>query len=200
MKTKNLLFLIFTIVFVSCQSTLTKAEKELINSACADEPFVVLLTANLEDSLFLRTQSTDIKRIKSNPDLDLLIKRMRATLIAERGVGLAAPQIGIARNLFLITRLDKPDRPVEVMINPRIVAHSDEMISFEGDGCLSILELSGNSQRYKWLDVEYYNEYGEKINERLQGGYSRFCDFTNIIFQHEYDHLRGVLFLDRLGL
>jgi len=182
---------------LTCENTLTEAEKQLINGADANTPFQVLLTANKEDSLLLRKQSKDIKPITNNPDLQLLIERLRVTLEAEEGVGIASPQIGIARNVFLMMRFDKPERPVEVVINPKITAHSDETIYFESDGCLSILDISGNSRRYKWIEVEYYNEHGEKINERLEG-YSRFCDFTGIIFQHEYDHLRGRLFIDRL--
>lgn len=51
--------------------------------------------------------------------------------------------------------------------------------------------------RYPWIDVEYYNEKGELKQERLSG-YSRETDFTGIIFQHEFDHLQGVLFIDKL--
>ncbi|MDR1951697.1 MAG: peptide deformylase [Bacteroidales bacterium] len=190
-------FVLFLFFFTSCQTTFTKEEKKLINSADVDIPFQVLLTANKEDSLFLRKKSADIKSIKNNPDLQLLIARLHATLKAENGVGIAAPQIGIARNVFLFMRIDKPEYPVEVVINPKITAHSDETICFEGDGCLSILNISGDSRRYKWIEVEYYNEYGEKIKERLEG-HSRLSDFTGIIFQHEYAHLQGALFIDEL--
>jgi len=176
---------------------MTKEEKELIHSASTETPFRLLLTVDKEDSLFLRKQSTDIVSIKNNPDLQLFIERLQATLEEERGVGIASPQIGITRNVFLFTRIDKEGRPVEVAINPKIVAHSENMICFEGDGCLSIPDISGNSLRYEWIDVEYYNQNGKKIKERLEGN-SRLGDFTGIIFQHEYDHLRGTLFIDKL--
>ncbi|MDR2834734.1 MAG: peptide deformylase, partial [Bacteroidales bacterium] len=65
------------------------------------------------------------------------------------------------------------------------------------DGCLSIPDFSGNSQRYPWVEVEYLNQNGEKITEKLTG-YSRLTSFTAVIFQHEYDHLRGTLFIDKL--
>ncbi len=122
---------------------------------------------------------------------------MQATLEKENGVGIAAPQIGIARNIFLFMRIDKPGYPVEVAVNPEITAHSEEIVCFENDGCLSVPDISGNSLRYKWIEVEYYDRHGNKIKERLEG-YSREEDFTGIIFQHEYDHLQGVLFTDKL--
>ena len=193
---KKLTYLLPLILFVSCQTGLTKAEKELLYSAEASTPFRVLLTTNREDSLFLRTESRDIKRIKNNPELQLLIERLHTTLEAENGVGIAAPQIGIARNVFLFMRIDKPERPVEVVINPKITAYSNEMVCFERDGCLSVPDGSGNSLRYEWIEVEYYNANGEKIKERLEG-HSRHSDFTGIIFQHEYDHLRAALFIDK---
>ncbi|MCL2028302.1 MAG: peptide deformylase [Bacteroidales bacterium] len=194
---KNLIYLPLLLLLISCQADLTKAERELIYNAETDTPFRVLQTTNREDSLFLRTESKDIKRIKNNPDLQQLIARLHTTLEAENGVGIAAPQIGIARNVFLFMRIDKPERPVEVVINPKITAYSDEVICFERDGCLSVPDESGNTLRHKWIDVEYYNENGEKIKERLEG-HSRFEDFTGIIFQHEYDHLRARLFFDKL--
>ena len=86
---------------------------------------------------------------------------------------------------------------MEVAINPRIVNKPDETICFEGDGCLSIPGQSGNSVRYAWIEVEYLNAKGEMVRERLEG-FSRKTDFTGIVFQHEFDHLRGVLYTDKL--
>lgn len=178
---------------------MTKEEITLINDGTVDTPYRVLLTTDKEDSLFLRQKSSDIKTedITTNKDLQLFIERLKLTLAEESGVGIASPQVGLARNLFLFMRLDKPGIPVEVAINPRIVGHPDEVICFENDGCLSIPDLSGNTKRYAWIDVEYYNENGELVKERLSG-YSREGDFTGVIFQHEYDHLQGILFIDRL--
>lgn len=194
---KYVFLLLIPILNFSCQTIMTKKEKELIHNAGNDVPFRVLLTTNTTDSLFLRKKCANIKPLKNNPDLQLLIERLQTTLDVENGVGIAAPQIGISRNIFLFMRMDKPERPVEVAINPRITAHSDKMVCFEDDGCLSVPDISGNSLRYEWIEVEYYDENGEKIVERLEG-YSRFGNFTSIIFQHEYDHLQGTLFTDKL--
>jgi peptide deformylase len=189
--------IIIFITFLSCNTEMTKEEKTLINSGGANEPFRVLLTTDEKDSLILRQQSKTVEFTKDVNDLKLLIDRLKVTLAAENGVGIAAPQVGILRNLFIIVRVDKPGAPVEAVINPEIVSHPDETVCFERDGCLSIPEISGNSIRYPWIEVEYFNENGEKIREKLTG-YSRKDNFAAIIFQHEYDHLQGTLFIDKL--
>lgn len=183
----------------SCRTkyVMTKEEIVLIESANAEAVFRVLEITNPQDYMMLRTKCSDIHPVKDNPSLVHLIGRMKATLVQESGVGLAAPQVGILRNLFLFVRVDKPGQPIEVAINPRIVRHSDETLCFERDGCLSIPGVAGNSMRYPWVDVEYINGQGETVRERLEG-YSRQGNFTGIIFQHEYDHLQGALFIDRL--
>lgn len=202
MKSYICLLILVLIGIYSCNkqpTSMTAAEIELINSAPADTAFYVLQTTSEEETSFLRLKSQDVNLddAANNKDLQLLIERMKVTLAEEQGVGLAAPQIGISRNLFLFMRIDKPEYPVEVVINPKIVNHPDETVCFEGDGCLSIPDRSGTSMRYPWIDVEYYNEKGELKQERLSG-YSRETDFTGIIFQHEFDHLQGVLFIDKL--
>lgn len=197
------ILLALTLLMQACktnETAMTKEEINLINDGTADSTFYVLQTTEESDSLFLRLKAKDldINEIQKNEDLQLLVKRMKATLIEKQGVGLAAPQIGISRNLFIFVRVDQPDSyPVHVAINPKIVNHPNETICFEGDGCLSIPDTSGNSIRYPWIDVQYYNEKGELVEERLSGD-SRSTDFTGIIFQHEFDHLQGVLFTDKL--
>ncbi len=198
---KSFYFLILMIGLSACNPTknMTVKEQEIVNASDVNTPFRVLQTDNIDDSLFLRKKSIniDIKNIAENTHWQLFIQRLKLTMALEFGVGIAAPQVGIGRNLFLFSRIDKPDRPVSVAINPKIVAHSQETICFEGDGCLSVPNISGTSRRYAWIDVEYYNEKGEFVKERLSGS-SRKGDFTGIIFQHEFDHLQGVLFTDKL--
>ncbi|MDR0660852.1 MAG: peptide deformylase [Prevotellaceae bacterium] len=191
--------IIMTSMFSHLQTDnlLTKSEKELINGADTNTPFRVLPATNETDSLFLRKKCTNLSFEQNKDDILHLVERLKVTLDAEQGVGIAAPQVGIARNLFLFVRTDKPDYPVEVAINPHIVNHPDETICFERDGCLSIPDTSGNSIRYPWVEVEYTNERGELIRERLEG-YSRSDSFVAVIFQHEYDHLQGILFTDKL--
>jgi peptide deformylase len=178
---------------------MTKNDISLINSGDEKTPFRVLLTTNEEDSLFLRKKCSDIdvKSIREDKTLQHFIKRLALTMEKNSGVGIAAPQTGIGLNLFLFTRIDKAGYPVEVAINPKIKKSSKVIVCFERDGCLSIPDTSGNSLRYKWIDVEYYNGKGKKIKERLSG-VLRDGDFTSVIFQHEFDHLQGVLFIDKL--
>jgi len=192
---------IFLVIFsiTSCKTVqkMTAYERVLIQSEAENVPFRVLQVTEPSDNKILRTACKDIDFIKDKRLLDLLISRLKATMAAESGVGIAAPQVGISRNVFLFMRIDKADRPIEVAINPKIISNPDETICFEGDGCLSIPDTRGNSIRYPWIEVEYINESGQKVREKLTGS-SRSTDFTAIIFQHEYDHLQGVLFTDKL--
>lgn len=196
---KNIYILALLLLFSCTDTIMTKKELELINNADATTPFRVLTIENQDDSLFLRKKALDFdsERIKNDKDLQLLIERLKVTMDVESGIGIAAPQVGISRNLFLFTRIDKEGMPVQVAINPHITKHPTETVCFEGDGCLSIPNIKGNSKRYPWIEVEYYDEKGNLIKEKLTG-YSRQDNFTGTIFQHEYDHLQGVLFIDKL--
>ncbi|MDR1810075.1 MAG: peptide deformylase [Prevotella sp.] len=173
------------------------AETALITSGTAETSFRVLKITDKQDSMLLRTPCADLENFVGDSTFLLLIERMKTTLREENGVGIAAPQVGLSRNVFLFIRLDLPDEPVAVAVNPRIVNHPDTLVCFERDGCLSIPDRQGNSLRYPWIDVEYIDEQGRLVRERLEG-YSRRNTFSAVIFQHEYDHTRGVLFIDKL--
>lgn len=197
MKFSLVLLIGLSLFSIKSMAQFTQNEKILINSGTTETPFRVLKVTDQQDSIFLRQKCSDIENINESEDLQLLIGRLKTTMAAESGVGIAAPQVGIARNVFLFTRIDKANYPVIVAINPKIVNHPEETICFERDGCLSIPGISGNSIRYPWVDVEYTDEKGNLVQERLEG-YSRESDFTGIIFQHEFDHLQGILFTDKL--
>lgn len=190
--------LVSCILAGSCAtSSFTAAERQLIAAGQSNDTFRVLSIADKQDSLILRKRSRDLKQIKENKDLSRLLARMKVTMDAEEGIGIAAPQVGINRNIFLFTRIDAPRQKVQAAINPRITAHSDSLVCFERDGCLSIPGIRGNSKRYAWIEVSYYDENGNLIKERFSG-HKRPDNFTNIIFQHEYDHINGILFIDKL--
>jgi len=192
------MFLCMGCYFSSCETKriMTKNELDLIGKYDEYTPFRVLEVSFPEELKILRAKNEDVK-FDHDLALKQLISRLKVTLKEEQGVGIAAPQVGINRNLFLFVRVDKEEEPVEVAINPRIVNHPEETVCFEYDGCLSIPGVSGNSVRYPWVDVEYTNEQGKRVKERLEG-YSRRANFVGVIFQHEYDHLQGVLFTDKL--
>lgn len=177
----------------------TERELEIIHNGDQDTPFRVLQVTDPVDSLVLRMQSTDVDpdSIVNDESLQLLIHRLIVTMNASGGVGIAAPQVGVLKNIFVFTRLDLPDNPVHIAINPNIVNFPEDTVCFERDGCLSIPDIRANSLRLPWVDVEYWDERGNFHSEHLQGS-SRSDHFSAVIFQHEYDHLQGILFTDKI--
>lgn len=125
-----------------------------------------------------------------------LIDNLIETAKAKNGVGIAAPQVSESYRLFIVASRsnqrypDAPNMEPTAMINPRIIAHSSEIVK-GWEGCLSVPNLRGFVPRYKAIEVEYYTRKGEI--ERVE-----LSDFVARIFQHEYDHLDGILFIDRV--
>lgn len=119
------------------------------------------------------------------------------TLKRAEGIGLAAPQIGLTKRIFVIDTTPLVDdegefKPLEkVYLNPRIL-HSDDTLSSYNEGCLSIPGIFRELNRPEKIHVTYQNIAFETIEEELSGLEAR-------IFQHEYDHLDGILFIDRLS-
>lgn len=138
------------------------------------------------------------------PKLDELIANMRETMKNAQGVGLAAPQIGKDIRLFLIDaspfaeneELDEEERDFlkhfnRTFINARILEEEGEEWAFN-EGCLSIPNINEDVYRNETIHVEYVDENFEKKMESLDGLAAR-------IFQHEYDHIEGILFTDKLS-
>jgi peptide deformylase len=115
-----------------------------------------------------------------------LLDDMTETMHEAKGVGLAAPQIGIAKRL--ITVAPGEEEPVWQLINPRILDASGEAVDVEG--CLSIPGVYGEVPRYEQITVEAQDRDGQMLKLNLSGFHAR-------IFQHEIDHLDGILFIDR---
>lgn len=136
---------------------------------------------------------------KFDDDLQSLIDDMIETMRAANGVGLAAPQIGRSIQLAVIETLPKVDedgedipdsRELFVIVNPRIVWESRDVI--DGiEGCLSIPGYVGEVERAHAVRVRAQDRRGKQIKLRLKG-------WTARIFQHEIDHLNGVLYIDKL--
>lgn len=194
-KMYKIAYLVLFIMLTSCTSSFSSSEKEIIYQS-PDSPARVLQITNKNDSLILRAPSKNIKNVKKNKDIEPLVKKLYLTMLEEGGIGIAAPQIGINKNIFLFTRLDKEENSVEVAINPKIISHSSEIICFHNDGCLSVPDKYGNSRRFSWIEVEYTDQNKQKVTHKFLGG-SRSEDYTGIIFQHEYDHLQGKLYIDK---
>ncbi|MCK9341603.1 MAG: peptide deformylase [Bacteroidales bacterium] len=119
------------------------------------------------------------------------------TLKSAEGIGLAAPQIGLAKRIFVIDTTPMADEYADfkslekVYLNPRIL-HADDTLSSFNEGCLSIPGIFRELDRPERIHVIYQNLAFETVEEELSGLEAR-------IFQHEYDHLDGILFIDRLS-
>jgi peptide deformylase len=129
--------------------------------------------------------------------LQRLIDNLRWTAKQTNGVGIAAPQVGVARRLFIVAsrpNLRYPDAPrmaPTAMINPRIIAHGEAQ-AMGWEGCLSVPDQRGQVERYTEIDVEYCDRHG-RLQRRV------LTDFVARIFQHELDHLEGTVFVDRVA-
>lgn len=168
-------------------------EIKLIMNADSLKPMRVYKITNKQDSLLLRTKSTYIKPDPNNPILQNFVKRLYATVTdsASLGLGIAAPQVGILKNIIWVQRLDKENLPFEVYLNPRITKYSDEKQTNK-EGCLSIPNRRETlNNRAFAIDIEYDTINGEHKTETVDA-------FTSVIFQHEIDHLNGILYLDHL--
>ncbi len=139
-----------------------------------------ILTAN---HALLRSRSRPVQKV--NSAIAALLDDMADTMYENNGVGLAAPQVGIARRLIV---LDPGDDQLLKMINPRCLEWEGEEIAVEG--CLSIPGIYGEVPRASRVLVQALNPDGKELRLEAEGFLAR-------ILQHEIDHLEGVLFLDR---
>jgi peptide deformylase len=116
------------------------------------------------------------------------------TMRDARGVGLAAPQIGVGFQVFVYASeghpARHPDIPLRVVINPMITPHSRELV-YDWEGCLSIPDLRGMVPRHLAVRIQGMDRDGRPLNYVAN-------DFEARIVQHEYDHLNGIIFLDRM--
>lgn len=128
-----------------------------------------------------------------NGDLQSLIDDMIETMRAAPGVGLAAPQINVSKRVIVIEYGDEEDEEVpkklHVLINPEISRASSETKTAP-EGCLSVPEWLGDVERSLAITVKAKNRRGQSVKIKADGWLAR-------IFQHEIDHINGILFLDR---
>jgi peptide deformylase len=143
----------------------------------------------------LRRKAHTVTKVDKN--LQTVIDDMIETMREAPGVGLAAPQIGLAERIIVVEYFEreedeeKEDAPKKVwaLLNPEIVKSSEETV-LGVEGCLSIPGLVGEVERHAAIQIKGLNRYGKPTKIKAEGWLAR-------IFQHEIDHLNGVLFPDR---
>lgn len=124
-------------------------------------------------------------------DLSILVDDMFETMRKAPGVGLAAPQVAISQKVIVVEYADDEDKKPKsyAVINPEIIKTSaDTEMGIEG--CLSIPNLVGEVERFSAVMVKGFNQFGKPVKIKASGWLAR-------IFQHEIDHLEGILFTDR---
>ncbi len=130
------------------------------------------------------------------PNLKTLLANMWDTMYNAHGVGLAAPQIGLDIRLFMVDTVqvldeDKPGEGIKmVFINAKILDETGEEWSYE-EGCLSIPYVRGDVSRMEQITIEFFDENFKKHTKTYNGLNAR-------VIQHEYDHIEGILFIEKL--
>lgn len=170
---------------------LSKGEKDLINGS--DSLMRVLSVFDQDDSLVLRTKSVDFtdKDLRSNA-FKTLAEKMLYTVKdpSQDGVGIAGPQVGLNRRVIAVQRFDLPGEPFGVYPNVRVDSLWGEKVPGQ-EGCLSVPGWRGVVPRYDHVIVSYKDPVTLRtIKDTVEG-------FTAVIFQHEVDHLEGIIYTDR---
>lgn len=143
----------------------------------------------------LRSRARPVENVQSDR-IQKLIDDLIATVAPANGVGIAAPQVAESYRLFVVASRptlrypSAPEMEPTAMINPRIIDRSEEMVK-DWEGCLSVPGIRGLVPRHRAIEIEYSDRQG-KLHRR------ELTDFVARIFQHEYDHLEGIVFVDRV--
>lgn len=188
-----LIFLSALALLLSCGvgDGFTKEERKIILSQ--GDVMRVLTVSDTADSLVLRSVSRNIPVEEIGGSVyEALVSRMLSTVQSpeQDGVGIAGPQVGICRRIIAVCRMDKEGEPFEVYPNIEIIAYSDSLSSGV-EGCLSVLGKRGLVSRSKEIKIRYTDPSTlRSVTEEVKG-------FTAVIFQHECDHLDGVLYTDK---
>lgn len=175
------------LLFPGRSCTFSSWEKRVVRQ----QDSVLYVTTLWQDSTILRTPSTNLShRELQSAVLQTLEAKMLRTVMdpSQDGVGIAAPQVGINRRVVWVQRLDKEGEPFECYENIQIDSLFGETVLLE-EGCLSVPPLRGRVPRSSGVVVSYLRD-GKRVTETVEG-------YTARIFQHECDHLDGILYIDR---
>ncbi len=197
--------LILIILISSCSSTKNIVGKTDMRNTFSDEEIALIMQGDSlspmrvfkinkkSDSILLSTKSTAVNAELNHPVLKRIVERMYRTVrdSLSAGVGIAAPQVGVLKQIIWIQRFDKEGSPFECYLNPRIIQYSRKKQEYK-EGCLSVPDrMDTLSSRSYAILIEYDKMDKTHHVEMIE-------DFTAVIFQHEIDHLNGVLYLQYL--
>lgn len=208
-KRSSALALLCLLTFASCSRApkgFTKDELALIQGA--DSIMHVLTIEDPAECLVLRAPSSDLPaEALQSADYEELARLMVATVThpSQDGVGIAGPQVGLNRRIVAVQRFDKEpvwngrttDHPFEVYSNIRIVWAADSLAAGP-EGCLSVPDRRGDVLRSTEIVIEYADLSGSFASREIPMVRDTVSGFTAVIFQHEIDHLDGILYIDRL--
>lgn len=172
----------------------TDGERALIEGA--DSTMRVLTVNDSSDLKILRAQCSDFTAEELGSDL---YRRLESLMLAtvtspeQNGVGLAGPQVGLNRRIVTVERQDKSGRPFITYPNIRITAVRGDKVD-GGEGCLSVPGFRGRVERWRDIDIQY-SVLGE--DGSLRDTTETVRGFTAVIFQHECDHLDGIIYTDK---
>ena len=188
--------LLAALLIVSCSRMPQEGwTEEELNIIRLEAPVLrVLQVTEREDETVLRHLSSDIPvSLIGGEDWGRLSAHLLATVQddANPGVGIAGPQVGVSRRVVAVQRFDKDGEPFEVYPNIRIITARGER-EYGPEGCLSVPDRSGEVLRWRDIDIAYTSS--KTLNDTVE----TVRGFTAVIFQHEYDHLDGLLYTDRL--
>ena len=175
------------------QSSYSFTEKELLILNQSDSVMYLTVVTDKADSLILRNKSRDFTEEElQSKEFRTLAKNLLATVQdpSQDGVGIAAPQVGLNLRMLALMRYDKDDKPIEPYANVHILSYSNTKKTGP-EGCLSIPKYRGEVPRSDSIVVSYYDINAKIFRTDTITGY------TAIIFQHETDHLEGILYTDR---
>ena len=182
----------------------SKEELEIVDAA--DSIMRVLTIECPQDSEILRAASRNFStEALLSDEFARLSELMVATVThpSQDGVGIAGPQVGLNRRVVAVQRFDKDGEPFEVYPNINIVWKSDSL-ELGPEGCLSVPDRREDIARSTEIIIEYiavpgpYSPSGQDANSTLTSVRDTISGFTAVIFQHEVDHLDGILYIDRL--
>ena len=191
---KGILYVISAVVAVAavcllCRKPFSSFERTVIEKS---DSLMYVLTMP-EDSVILRNKSRDLtkRELRSN-ELKTLISKMLYSVQdpSQDGVGIAAPQVGLNLRLICVMRVDKIGAPFESYLNIKIDSLGGNVVTGP-EGCLSVPPYRGMVKRHDRIKISYVRPGTlEKVTEDVEG-------YAAVIFQHECDHLDGILYTDR---